>query len=346
MRRRIGIALLLLLGLGMVLAWVFAPKLVRSLVFTAPSAEQQTPTLLADVTALQDQVASAMSSLGLQEDLRHEHSEQPLEDTHGRWLSVHETWHLSSDTDALSLAQRLEALVASSDQAAEIYLLEQQNHLVQVRFYAGSRLALVLELKPSLGPWPTLVSGQSPLLALVIHGVDKDPHGVRQLMEQGEPMALALSPYSPFTLRLSRDALLTHTEVLALAEADVTLAESLEAVPHASGLLITSPPVGDAEQQAQALRHADVYVLDALEQGLGANWLRALQEAEVPYQRATCPQSDLGQRRYRHSAARDGASVVAVPAARGAEEAAALRAAAERGYRLAFPSEVVEAARR
>jgi hypothetical protein len=205
----------------------------------------------------------------------------------------------------------------------------------------------VLELEPSLGTWPTLPRGSQPQLALVVSDVDADPHGVRLLMERGRPMALALSPYSPFTLRFSRDALLTHTEVLAIAEPDVSLAESVEAVPHASGVLVTSTPQGDAARQARALQLADVYVLDAV--GLGAAWMRALADAGVPCLRATTvTQPEQDRRQYRHSAARDGAAVVVVSARdHGATlEADQLLSATERGFRQAFPAEIVEASRR
>ncbi len=345
MRRRLWLAVLLSVGVGVALSWVLAPALVRRLVFTAPVTDRQQPSQLADVDALRQRVQAALPSLGLRDEQRAEHTAVEQQDGNGSWTTIQEVWSLSSEADALAMAQRLEALVASSDDKAEIYVLEQGSREVQLRFYAGPRLALVMDLQPNLGPWPTLANGQAPMLALVVYGIDADPHGVHQLMELGAPLALALSPYSPFTLRLSRDALLTHTEVLAIAETDVSLAESLESVPHASGVLLTATPAGDPDKQVQALRRADVYLLDAVEGGLGAHWLRALQDAGVPYLRATTPVDELDRRRYRHAAAHDGAAVVVIPASQGKDEAAALQAAAGRGYRLSFPAEVVEALR-
>jgi len=345
MRRRLWLALLLTLCVLCVSSWWLAPSLVRRLVFTAPNTDTHQQAELVDIAGLQYSVAKAMPSLGLREDQRQERTEQQQQDSQGAWTTIHEHWRLSSDADPLALARRLEALVASSDDSAEIYVVEQQAQQVQVRFYAGSRLAQVLELEPSLGPWPSLAPFETPLLALVVWDVDNDPHGVRLLMERGAPMALALSPYSPFTLRFSRDALLTHTEVLAIAEEDVSLPESLDAVPHASGLLLLSAPQGDPETTAAALLRANVYVLDAVQAGLGAQWLRAFQEHEVPYLRAQTIHSDVDRRRYRHSAARQGAAVVVTPAARGSLEADELNAAAQRGYRVAFPAEVIEALR-
>ncbi len=342
MGRRILPALALVLVLGLVATWFLAPSVVRRLVFTSPVGPGDAEVVVGDVGALQQRVRQAMPSLGLDEDLRQAQTEEAQQDSDGAWTTIHEHWRLSNDADPIALARRLEALVSSDDDDAEIYVVEQENHQVQVRFYAGSRLAQVLELEPSLGPWPTLKGHTNPMLALVVWDVDRDPHGIRQLMEQGQPMALALSPYSPFTLRLSRDALLTHTEVLAVAEQDVSLPESLEAVPHASGLLVLSAPTGEPDQQVAALQHSGVYVLDAVETGLGAQWLRAFDERGIPYLRAHRVDAELGRRRYRHSAARDGAAVVVSAAADGASEAAELLSASQRGYRVAFPAEVVE----
>ncbi len=343
MSRRLRLVLLGLLVLGCLLTWFFAPSIARLVVFTSSDDQQHERAELADVDALSARVQASLPSLGLRKDQLQERTETEQQDSRGSWVTTHERWRLSTEDDPNALAQRLEALVASSEDQAEIYVVEQDDHRVQIRFYAGSRLALVLELEPSLGPWPTLARDLEPLLALVVHDVDSDPHGVRTLMARSEPLALALSPYSPFTLRLSRDALLTHTEILAVAEADVSLPESLEAVPHASGVLVFGSPSGDPDTQAQALRRADIYVLDAVEGGLGAHWLRALQDAGVPYLRASTCSGDLDRRRYRHSAAHSGAAVVLVAASAGASEADQLQAAAARGFRLAFPAEVVEA---
>ena len=287
----------------------------------------------------------------MREDQRLEVVTSEQEDRAGSWAAVEERWQLSSDADPLALARRLESLVSAEDSEAEVYVVELDSQQVQIRFYAGSRLATVLRFEPSLESWPSLSRDRQPWLALVVYGVDQDPHGVRQLMEADLPLAVALSPHSPFTLRFSRDALLNHTEVLATSEPDVSLTEALEAVPHASGLLVTCPPGGDPGQQARALHLADMYVLDAVDGGLGGRWLRAFQDAEVPYVRAQNLDpgaTDLGRRRFLHAAAKNGAAVLVVHAAMGAaaEEVEQLRIALLRGYRAAFPAEVVERTRK
>jgi hypothetical protein len=345
MRRRLWLVLPALSILCLGLAWHYGPAIIRHLVFSRPTVQHTQQADEGDVAALQARVTDALSSLGLEERHRTALHAEEQQDERGPWSVRHESWSLPSGDDPMALGRRIEALVASSDPRAEIYVVHHETHRVQVRLYAGSRLAQVISLETKLEPWPRLGRGAAPMLALVVHGVDDDPHGIRQLMEQESPIGLALSPYSPFTLRLSRDALHTNVEVLVAAADDVALPESLAAVPHASGLVVHTVPAGEPEAQAQALAAAGVYIIDAVEEGMGAAWLRALQDAGVPYQRGYAPQSELDRHRYRHAAAREGAAIVVVPARQGEIEVAQLSSARERGFRLAFPAEVVEAER-
>jgi hypothetical protein len=343
MGRRTWLAVCLAAVLGLMATWLYGPTLVRHLVFSRPAQQSRERIEQGDVEALKTSVADALSSLGLDDEQRTGHDELEQQDSQGTWDTIQERWQLPSESDPVALGRRIEALVASSDPSAEIYVVQQEPHRVQLRFYAGSRLAQVLDLETSLDSWPRVGPGAPPLLALVVFGADEDPHGTRQLMDQAEPLGLALSPYSPFTLRLSRDALLTHTEVLAMAADDVPLPESLQAVPHASGLVVTALPPGEIEAQSLAL--AGVYVIDATEEGMGAAWMRALQDAGVPYQRAHTSKTELDRYRYRHSAAREGAAMVVVPAAQAAIESEQIASASERGFRRVFPAEIVEASR-
>lgn len=345
--KRRQLLLLALCAAFLALCWWRAPQLVGLLIFDRPTETAPTLEQVGDVESLQELIATSLPSVGIREDQRLEQSPRPREDQGGSWNALHERWQLSSEADPMALAKRLESLVGAQDPSAEIYVVELDGHQAQLRFYAGSRLAAVLLFETSLSSWPTLARGEQPWLALVIHGVDQDPHGVRRLMASDFPLAVALSPHSPFTLRLSRDALLEQTEVLAKSEPGVSLTETLEAVPHASGLLLTCPPSGEPSRQARALRDADVYVLDAADGGLGGRWLRAFQDAGVPHVRAMMLEPDdidTGRRRFLHSAAREGAAAMVVHAADGAAmaEVQQLLTAMERGYRATFPAEVVE----
>ncbi len=221
MRRRLWLVLPALSILCLGLAWHYGPAIIRHLVFSRPTVQHTQQADEGDVAALQARVTDALSSLGLEERHRTALHAEEQQDERGPWSVRHESWSLPSGDDPMALGRRIEALVASSDPRAEIYVVHHETHRVQVRLYAGSRLAQVISLETKLEPWPRLGRGAAPMLALVVHGVDDDPHGIRQLMEQESPIGLALSPYSPFTLRLSRDALHTNVEVLVAAADDV-----------------------------------------------------------------------------------------------------------------------------
>jgi hypothetical protein len=218
-----------------------------------------------------------------------------------------------------------------------------------VRVYGGSRLAARLRMEPTLPDWPEVAAGTRPLFVLVVDAVDRDPHASSRLLDVPQPLAVALSPYSPYTLRMARDAVTRHKEVLARVEPDTTPTEALEAVPYATGALFEAPPKGDPDSQAAALRDQGVYVVDVASEGLPAAWIRALRDAGVPVIRASRPPAS-GQagdlRTFRTRAAREGAGVLVVdvdgPAM--AEAMDSLSAATARGFRPAFVAEVVQSA--
>jgi len=186
------------------------------------------------------------------------------------------------------------------------------------------------------------------MLALVVDAVDRDPHGSYRLLDIPQPLAVALSPYSPYTLRMAREAVTRHKEVLARVEPDTTPTEALEAVPHATGVLFEAPPKGEPDAEAAALRGQGIYVVDAA--GLPAAWTRALRDARVPRVRAiraaaSGPAGDL--RAFRARAVHEGAGVLVVDADAPITPEAldSLSVAATHGFRPAFVAEVVQAAR-
>ncbi len=334
------------------LAWWQAPRLAGWLVYSGPrssEAPQQGP----DTQALQVAIESTLASVGIDETMLLERSTTARSDQVGSWQVQKSSWRLPPSRDPRETAERLRSLLASSDTAVEVYLLAGEAQQVSMRAYAGGRLAAIVLFEPTLGEWPDLAPGSAPLLALALTGVDSDPHAAHGLMEQELPLALVLAPSSPFTLRFSRDALLSHKEVLALAEPDLPWNDSLDGVPHASGLLVVAAPTGDPHQAARALSAAQAYVLDTLPGGLSARWLRALHDAGVPCVRgfAVLSAHDEGdedganaRRRARHEAVTSGAAVLVVDLAGGAGQAEVqqLEAATARGYRAAFAAEAVE----
>jgi hypothetical protein len=324
--------------------WLFAPSIVRDLVFFRPRAETPSTATEEEVTSLQARVDTALAALGAAEGPRLAHSTEVRTDRAGAWAVRRLRWELPTGTDAVELGGRLRALLAAQRSTSDVYVVRGEAGDAQVRVYVGARLASVVDLSPTLCPWPALSPAQQPQLALVLTGIDAEPHAARALMEEGLPLAVALSPYSPFTLRLSRDALSTHSEVLAQAEPDATLSEALEGVPWATGVLVTCPLLGDPEGEAASLARADTYVIDGTETGLDTRWRTALETAHVPVLRPlaldpTDPETAL--RRQRHAAVQHGGAILTLPLEAGRVTLDAIQAACALGYRAAYPAEIV-----
>ena len=327
------------------LAWWKGMDALRAFVFSSPPREEIREGAT-DVASIQEQVSSSLPAVGLTEAEHLEENFLERNDRQGSW-DVHETrWLLPPARDPQVTALRLRSLVEGLADDVRIYQVESETMAVDMRIYAGSRLACRLHLTPSLPPWPSLDRSQPAMLAVVLRSIDQAPHLARRSMELDLPLTFALSPYSPFTLRISRDAVLTHKEVLAQVEPDTTFLEALEAVPHASGLLLAQAPQGDPDSEAAHLAAEEVYLLDVSPEGLPSHWLRALHDAGVPHIRGLLddPNSTEDIRhQFRHLAARTGSAVMVtdVDSSVAQELTAELEEAQTRSYRIAFAQECV-----
>ncbi len=300
------------------------------------------------VEEIQARVRAALPAVGLEAADLVEEFPTGRTDTRGTWEVWTSRWRLAAGEDAPVTGQRLASLVAAASSDLDTYVVESGSGVTEVRVYGGSRLAARLALEPTLPEWPAVGPGDPPLLAMVLDAVDHDPHASNRLLGDLQPLAVALSPYSPFTLRMARDAVTGHKEVLARVEPDTTPGEALEAVPYATGVLLATPPRGEPDAEAAALREQDIYVVDAVPEGLPAAWIRALKDAGVPRIRAVrLPPADPGEalRAFRARAAREGTGVLVVdvgdPSAQPALDS--LAEARLHGFRPAFVAEVARA---
>lgn len=349
LRTRFLASIALSLGVALAgLAWWQAPNLARRMVFYRAGGDAGTTLLAPAIPAVQQQVQAARATLGLPSGAVVAAATEPRSDAAGGWEVLQQRWVLPSGLAAPDLGQRLRSLVLAQEPAVEAYVVLREADEAQARFYCGPRLAAVVELVPTLDPWPVLAPDVHPRIALVLDNVDADPFAARTLMDRGLPLTLALSPYSPFTLRLARDALTTHSEVIARAVPDATLSEALDGVPTASGVLIACPLPGDPDAEARALAAASVYALDATEEGLETRWANALRDAGVPILRALRADPlavEASERRLLHHAARQGGAALTVDVGSGIAAGAldAVGEAGARGYRVAFTAEVVAA---
>lgn len=125
----------------------------------------------------------------------------------------------------------------------ELYAAPLEGDEVEVRVYAGKRLARRLLLRASqaaLLPAPDVPTlRERPLVAVVVTDLGDQPPG--DLLTLDVPLTLAITPFSPYSLRLAEDARLTWHEVLVDLEGAEPPEAQLRAVPGASGVLREDP---------------------------------------------------------------------------------------------------------
>lgn len=338
---------LALLGVGTWLFWRFGAQVTRALLFPSPQETVSARAGTTDIQRAQQVVRASFPAAGLIKASQAGEQWVEQKDSGGEWRSYRGTWELPEGQDPNDAARRLRSLVLSEMPDAEVYVVPMEQLDVEVRVYTGNRLASHIHLRPTLSEWPALPEGFQPMLALVMEGFDNQPQGAREVLEVPRPMGLLLKPFSPFTLRLARDAVANHKETLVDLETGQRISEALQAVPHASGIVLREPPPGDPAGQAITLRSNNIYVLDVTPAGLPATWIRALADAGVatlsvvqfePTTRNSC------LRRLRHMAARDGAATLLmdVESTHREEVMASFAEAEVRGYRITFAAEVAE----
>jgi hypothetical protein len=343
---RIRLALVWILVVALVISgWLLIPRVVEHYLFPNRESADAPKTVEGTVPIAQKAVRDALPAAGLS-PARLVHEERiARQDSEGSWEAWSSEWRLDPKQDPSDVARRVKSLSMENLSSLEFYTIESDTLDVEVRVYAEGRLACTLLLQPTLPEWPERTEGAHPLFSIVIRNCDKNPAILKEYLELPLPIAFALDPFSPFTLRMARDAVTSHKEVIVAVEPDQPLNDALQTVPHASGLLVSVVPLGAPGTQAQAIKHAGYYILDLTPGGLPTPWIRALQDAGVPHLRGISLESvlqDEGLRRFRHAAARQGQAVLVLDL--GAMDVTALsnefREATARGFRPSFVAEV------
>ncbi len=299
-------------------------------------------------------VSASIPAAGLDEASLESEDWVPRSDKYTEW-NVHETsWKLPIGARPGQVASQIARTINSAfpDPSLshapcpdlEIYRTPSGSLALELRIYADQRLASLVNLEPTLSLWPPVIQDQPPpLLAILVRHADVSPQKAQSLFTIDHPISIALSPYSPFSLRLSRDAISADAEVLVEAGPDIPLADSINDVPNASGVLLTCPPKSFQQEDIRALEKAGMYLVDACPDGLGTNWTRRLQEAGVEYVRGIAFSSQLESIPLLHHQSLDHGAAVLVVDLEDAfinEMGAELEAAARHGYRPAFVAEV------
>ena len=253
---------------------------------------------------------------------------------------------LPNGFDVADRAELIEGLVEDprygDTPPIEAYVTTANELDVDVRVYVGKRLSHHLRLEPTLGSGPIedpLARRQMPLVALVISDVGPDAEGV-QVLQSGIPLTVGIVPFSPFALRAARNAVISHKEVVIDLQPGQPLDLAVDAVPYATGLLVTEPPGMDLDDAL--LADEDMYLLDAAGEIEPAT-LREARNAGIPVLRAS--ESVASDRdwaaRAEHLAELHGAVVLMVPLSE-ADGAIRWLHSRQADLRPAFANEVLE----
>lgn len=151
--------------------------------------------------------------------------------------------------DPLVLAQQIRDLATAED--VELYVSQVDGLDAEIRVYAGPGVRHQLLLVPALSADPTpprvRTLRERPLIALILSGLGDARRP--EVTHTNIPLTVAVQPYSPFALRLARQAALRWDEVLL----DMTgmgdevrdrdrLGQAFGAVPFATGVLSDALP--------------------------------------------------------------------------------------------------------
>ncbi|MCP4804698.1 MAG: hypothetical protein GY913_33875 [Proteobacteria bacterium] len=336
--KRYALPILIVVGIAAAawkITWGLAEDVVGGEELVAPEASAK-EVRLADIV---DQlVESELSDATIDGDVRKDTDDWSVRTVDAR---------LPNGFDVGDRAALIEELVEDDrygdSPSIEAYVTTANELDVDVRVYIGKRLSHHLRLKPTLTSAPVAdplsASTGAPLVALVISDIGPDAEGVL-VLQAGIPLTVGIVPFSPFALRAARNAVLSHKEVLIDLQPGQPLDLAVDAVPYATGLLVTEPP-GMALDDA-LLASEDLYLLDAAGE-LEPSTLREARNAGIPVLRASevvTADQDWAARA-EHLAELHGAVVLMVPLS---EAPGAIRwlHARQGDLRPAFANEVLE----
>jgi hypothetical protein len=235
---------------------------------------------------------------------------------------------------------------------AEVYTTTAGPLLDRLRVFDGPKLLIQKDLRPWLTERPMVSAKDPPEVGLVVRFPAADEVALKELCDWRAPLAVAVPPFAPHTMRTVREVARAAKEVLLEIDARDDLAEQLAAVPEASGVLVLSDP--PAEERLGAwlgpLRARDLFVLDGsaakagagVDAGGGGGGHRA-PSSTVPWLAVAARMGDeQAPVLARNLAVRQGHAIVLADASGGARAALAPFVATLRddGYALLLPGEV------
>jgi polysaccharide deacetylase 2 family uncharacterized protein YibQ len=184
-------------------------------------------------------------------------------DDMGEWNSIAMTWQLRENEDPARIATRLLTLTGEMAPQARVYRSSQDALVEDLRIYVGKRLTHHLRLIPTLSEKLPPQKSKPTQLAIVVLGLGANGSESRTILSEDFPMSVGITPYSPFALRQSRDAIHKHKEVLTYIDGPLNrpedLLKALLAVPNSTGVALNTPP---SELPVQQLLEKNLYLLD------------------------------------------------------------------------------------
>jgi hypothetical protein len=140
----------------------------------------------------------------------------------------------------------------------------------RLRVFDGPRLLLTRDLRRWMPERPAVRAADAPEIGLVFRFVPEEPATFGRILKWKSPMAVALPPFSPESMRAAAKAIKAGKDVIVELDPEVDVIEQLEALPGVTGVLLSRGFESASAEAAlgRALVRRDLFLLDAREGAL------------------------------------------------------------------------------
>jgi len=150
-------------------------------------------------------------------------------------------------------------------EGCEVYVTRVDDLMHRVRIFHEKALLLQEGIRPWLPEHPIVSTVNPPELGLIVIFRGESAESVGEVARWRAPVALAVPPDAPHTVRTARRASWSSKGVVVLVHPGRGLAEQAAAAEDASGVLVETLPSSDTDLVAwlKPLKLNDLFVLDA-----------------------------------------------------------------------------------
>lgn len=257
--------------------------------------------------------------------------------TWGQHAQPGATLELAEGRSPAELQRGLRGL--SEFEGLEVYVTPRDDLYSTLRVLDGSRTVLQQVVRPWLPERPA-VPPEAPALGFLVFVREADEEVVRRLGRWRSPLAIAVPPFAAHALRVARQATIDRQGVWVIADPAVPLAEQIEAVPGAAGVVVEAEAGAEPDKWLAGARATPV--LDA---SSGGRWATAGASALILRRVGAVEEPGFGPTARALAIRRRGGLVTAEGNdAAIAELEGFVETTREDGYRLRLPSEVAQEA--